>query len=200
MTVLGHGSAARVHSISISATSRTPDLTSVAAAAAIAPGTHTYSVDLDAQAARIAAPPGVRDVAVRRLPNGNIAVKVKMYQAVAQWTDGEAFFPLSADGTIVRRPTDTRNAASVLFRGPVPDDITEITKAAHTIINRLDYMEWVEGRRWNMHTADGITVLLPENGAAAAIAALRVLDEKHDLLSRDIRIIDMRDDARVLVK
>ncbi len=51
-----------------------------------------------------------------------------------------------------------------------------------------------------MQTLGGITVMLPEDNPAAAIATLMVLDEKHGLLSRDISVIDMRDDARILVK
>jgi len=200
MTVLGHGSAARIHSISISSDTRGPDLNAVAAAVKIAPGTHTYSVDLDSCAARVTDTPGVRRGAVRRMPNGNLAVRVKMYRAVAQWTDGEEYFPLSADGTVVRRPMDGRDAASVLFRGPVPDDISEITKAAHSMTGRLDYLEWIEGRRWNMRTNTGITVMLPETNPAGSIATLMMLDKKHGLLTRDITVIDMRDDARILVK
>jgi len=200
MTAMGHGAAARVHSISISADTRGPDLTAVAAAAAIAPGTHTYTVDLDAMASRIASTPGVRQVSVRRMPNGNMNVRVKMYRAVAQWTDGEAFYPLSADGTVVKRPTETRDAASVVFRGPLPDDISEITKAAHSMVDRIDYLEWIENRRWNIHTMGGVTILLPEMNPTAAIASIIMLDEKHGLLSRQISVIDMRDDARILVK
>ncbi len=200
MTAMGRGAAARVHSISISADTRGPDLTAVATAAAVAPGTHTYTVDLDALAARIAATPGVRQTSVRRMPNGNLTVRVKMHRAVAQWTDGEAFYPLSADGTVVKRPTDTRDASSVVFRGPVPDDISEITKAAHNMVGRIDYLEWIESRRWNIQTTDGVTIMLPEINPSAAIAGLIMLNEKHGLLSRQISVIDMRDDARILVK
>ena len=200
MTTMGHGTISRVRTISISADMRGPDLNPVAAAAAVAPGTHTYSVDLSAQNARIAATPRVRDCAVRRMPNGNLKVKVEMHHAVAQWTDGQAYFPLSADGTIVKRPSDTRDAASVLFRGTLPADISEITKSAHNMFGKLDYLEWIESRRWNMQTLGGITVMLPEDNPAAAIATLMVLDEKHGLLSRNISVIDMRDDARILVK
>lgn len=200
MTAMGHGAVAHVHSISISAHPRTTDLGPVAAASAITPGTHTYAIDLNAMAARVAATPGVRNASVRRMPNGNLAVRVNMYRAVAQWTDGDAFFPLSADGTIVQRPETERDPSSVLFRGPIPTDISEITKAAHNLIGNLDYMEWIEKRRWNIHTTGGITVMLPEENPAAAIATLVMLNEKHNLLSRNISVIDMRDDARILVK
>ncbi len=200
MTALGHGAAARVHTISISADLGDKDLSALAAAAAVAPGTQTYSVDLDQLLARISATPGVRAAAVRRMPSGNLAVRVKLYRAVAQWTDGDSFFPLSADATIVRRPAAERDAGTVLFRGELPGDISAITEAAHNMIGHLDYMEWIENRRWNMVTTGGITVQLPEENPAAAISTLLVLDKNHNILSKDIRVIDMRDDARILIK
>lgn len=123
-----------------------------------------------------------------------------MYTAVAQWTDGDAFYPLSADGTIVQRPDDERTPSSVLFRGQIPSDISDITKAAHNLIENLDYIEWIENRRWNIQTTGGITVMLPENNPESAIANLVMLDKKHKLLSRKISVIDMRDDTRILVK
>lgn len=197
---MGRGTASHVHTISITATPRTSELGPVKAAAAVTTGTRTYSVDLKTMTERISATPGVRHAAVRRMPNGNLSERVNMYTAVAQWTDGEAFFPLSADGTIVKRPESERDPASVLFRGSLPDDISDITKAAHNLIGNLDYLEWIENRRWDLKTTGGITVKLPEKNPAAAIASLIMLNEKHDLLSRDISIIDMRDEARILVK
>lgn len=200
MTAMGYGPVAMVRRVSISADIADKDLSALAAAAAVAPGARTYSTDLTAMNARIAATPGVRQSAVRRMPNGNLSVRVKLYRAVAQWTDGENYFPLSADGTIVNTPADARNESSVVFSGALPDDITEITNAAHNMIGDVDYMEWIENRRWNMHTTGGITVMLPEKNPADAIGALIVLNNNHKILARDIKSIDMRDPARILVK
>lgn len=200
MTGMGRGSGAIVHTISISADPKPKDLTILATAAAVPTGTHTYSIDLAELNQRIDNTAGVKNSAVRRRPNGNLDVKAQMHTAVAQWTDGTNFFPLSADGTIVRRPSDARDMETVLFRGALPNDISTITAAAHNMIEHVDFLEWIEGRRWNLHTKDGITVMLPEDNPASAIASLIVLNNNHQLLSRDITMIDMRDDARILVK
>ncbi len=200
MIGLGHGGAAMVHSISVSADQNDKDLSALAAAATIAPNTRVYSVDLDMLNNRVMAVPGVKNAAVRRLPNGNISVRVAMYRAVALWTDGQNFFPLSADGTIVNKPTDVRDASHVVFRGTLPQDITEITRAAHNLVGHLDTLEWIEDRRWNLYTNNGITVMLPEQNPIAAIGALISLNNNHQILNKDIKLIDMRDDARILVK
>lgn len=200
MTSMGQGKNAYVTNISISADQSDKDLSAIVAAATMTPNTRSYSVDLSVLNKRISSVPGVKTSAVRRMPNGNIAVKVVLHRAVALWTDGESFFPLSADGTIVNKPTDVRDDSHVVFRGPIPKNITDITNAAHNLVGDLDYMEWIENRRWNMYTKDGIIVMLPEDNPLAAIGTLVALNTNHNILNKQIQIIDMRDAARILVK
>ena len=200
MTSMGHGSAAIVKTISISSDLGNLNLTGVAAAAGVAPGTRANSLDLDYINSRISAVPDIKTSAVRRLPNGNLVIKVKLHKAVAIWTDGETFYPLSADGTIIARQIEERPENSVVFRGKLPSDISEIAKVAHNVAQHLDYLEWIEDRRWNIHTAAGITIMLPQENPTASVNALMILDKNHKILSRNIQLLDMRDTSRILVK
>lgn len=200
MVISGYGVNSYVRNISISTDSKNKDLNAIATAAAIAPATNSYTIDLQQVKDRIRAVPGVKEAAIRRKPDGNLSIKVQLYEAIALWTDGENYFPISADGTIVNKPRQERDENSVVFRGPVPNDISEITKAAHNLLSDLDYMEWIEGRRWNLHTSGDITVLLPEKNPADAIGSLIVLNKNHKILSKKLTTIDMRDSSRILVK
>ncbi len=200
MINMGHGPLSRIRNVSISADSKDKNLSALAAAIAIPPQTRTTSINLQQINERVSAVPGVRKSAVRRMPNGNLSIRVSLYRAVALWTDGTNYFPLSADGTIVNQPTETRNIGNVVFRGSVPNDITEITRAAHNLIGDLNYLEWIENRRWNLHTMGGITVMLPESDPISAIGILTTLNTNHHILAKDITIIDMRDSARILIK
>ncbi len=200
MTGMGRTKISIIRNISISADIRNKDLSAIAAAASVAPKTRAYSLNLSALNARIDDVAGVNKSAVRRLPNGNLAIKASLYRAVALWTDGEKFFPLSADGTIVNNPTDTRDEGNVVFRGALPNDISDITKVAHNLVRDLDYLEWIENRRWNLHTLGGITVMLPENDPISAIGTLMTLNRNHGILTKNITLIDMRDPTRTLVK
>lgn len=200
MTFMGYGPTAMVRNISISADTNDKDLTPIIAAAGIAPGTHTHAIKLELVNARIAQTPGTKESAVRRLANGNLAIKVNLYRAVAGWTDGTYYYPISADGTIVKNPSETRGNGTVLFRGNVPNKIGEITKAATNLVGNLDYLEWIDDRRWNLITTGGITIMLPENDPVAAIGNIVVLDQKYNILSKAIKVIDMRDDTRILVR
>ena len=200
MTGMGMGRNAYVTNISISADQSDKDLSAIVAAATMTPNTRSYSVDLDVLNTRISSVPGVKTSAVRRMPNGNIAVKVTLHQAVALLTDGETFWPLAADGTKIEKPTDVRDESHVVFREPIPKNITDITNAAHNLVGDLDFMEWVENRRWNIHTKNGIIVMLPEDNPLDAIGTLIALNTNHKILAKQIKIIDMRDSARILVK
>ena len=200
MTGIGRGTNAYINNISISADQSDKDLSAIVAAATLAPNTPSYSIDLNMLNERVSKVPGVKKSAVRRMPNGNLAVRVALHRAVALWTDGEHYFPLSADGTIVNKPTDVRDMSHVVFRGKLPDDIAQITNAAHNLVGNLDYMEWIENRRWNMYTNDGIIIMLPEENPTAAIGTLISLHNNHHILDKDLKMIDMRDSARILVK
>ena len=200
MVGMGHGSMARLHKTSIIADIENKDMTALSAAAALPKNTPLYSINLDEINSNILSVPGVKDSATRRLPNGNLIIHVSYHHFVAAWTDGESYFPLSDDGTIANNPSPERPTTAILFRGPVPNDITEITNAANDMLADIDYLEWIENRRWDIHTTGGITIKLPEKDFGTAIAGLITINKNHNILGRDIRVIDMRDTARILIK
>jgi len=200
MIKLGHGTMATIHNISINADSHDHDLSTIEATAKSALRAPTQSLDLTVLNNRLGAVPGVRNVATRRLPNGTLRIRVEMHQTVAQWTDGVAFYPLAADGTTVEIPSETRDEGAVVFRGVLPVDISDITSATQPIANIIDYLEWIENRRWNIITTNGVTIMLPETGPTAAVREFISLNEQQNILGRDIKTIDMRDSARILVK
>jgi len=166
----------------------------------ISPGTSLRSIDLHQLNNRVANIPGVKKSAVRRLPNGNIIVKIQKHHVVATWTDGIYYYPLSADGTKIDTPTGERNDNSIVFMGPLPNNLTDIINNVSAISKYIDYMNMVESRRWNLHTKNGTTIYLPEKNPEIAINKINVLNQTHKLLSRKLDIIDMRDSARILVK
>ena len=166
----------------------------------VSKGTSLRSIDLHQLNNRISNIPGIKNSAVRLLPNGNIVVKIQKHNVIATWTDGSYYYPLSADGTKINTPSEERNENSIVFRGDLPDNLKEIITSVSSISKYIDYINMVESRRWNIHTKNGITIYLPEKDPAAAINKIKVLNQTHKLLSRKLEIIDMRDNARILVK
>lgn len=106
MTDMGHGSIARVHNISITSDDKKTDLSALRAVVVDCLTLNTYNVDLTELNDRIANVPGVKSSAVRRLPNGNLKINVKMHHAVdSRWNDTH-FFPLFV----------TRNVINIFIR------------------------------------------------------------------------------------
>ena len=58
----------------------------------------------------------------------------------------------------------------------------------------------VGGRRWNLRLDSGQDVLLPEINPAAAGAPLAELEREQSVLSRDLKVIDMRLPDRLTLK
>ncbi|MCL2331413.1 MAG: cell division protein FtsQ/DivIB [Proteobacteria bacterium] len=203
MLVMGRGGFADIRAISVSSRNGAADKSAIAAAIGISPRTPTYRVKLGDVLARISAIPDIDAASVRRMPNGTLKIKVQMRTAIAAWTDGTHYYPIGADGTKINRPSGQRPENSLVFRGDLPNDLGGIAGAvtrAPKIMAELNYLEWTDGRRWDLALNSGVIVKLPENNAEGAIRRLAELDKKTDILARDIRVLDLRDPERTFVK
>lgn len=200
---MGRGPISHVKTVYISSTDKETDMKPLEMAVGIPGGTDLRSVDLNQINNRMLKVPGVKHSATRRMPNGDIIIQTEQHHAVALFYDGIYYYPLSEDKTKIETPSETRDEDSIVFRGnleEMPDDLTEIIKTVSVLSKHIDYMDYIEARRWNLHTKNGIIIYLPENNPATAINKINRLNQTHKLLSRKLEIIDLRNDARILVK
>jgi len=68
------------------------------------------------------------------------------------------------------------------------------------LFTRLQYAVRVRDRRWDLEFGNGVKVLLPEEGAAAAWARLGELQRDRKILSKGVLAIDMRTPDRLFVR
>lgn len=197
---MGRGPISLVKHIHITSNSQDFNPDPIKMAIGISGETRIRSIDLHQTNKRVLGVPGIRKSATRRLPNGDIIIKSEKYDVVAMWSDGVFCYPLSSDGTKINTPSDTCNENSLVFRGELPNDLSEIIASASVLSEHIDYLDMVESRRWNIHTKNGIIIYLPENNFTDAINKINVLNQTNKLLSRKFDIIDMRDNARILIK
>ena len=197
---IGRGPISTVKHIEISSESRDINLEPIGVAIGIRHGTQLRSLDLHQINNRIMAVPGVKNSSVRRLPNGDLKIKIQQHNAVAMWTDGVMYYPLSDEGEKIDTPFEKPSENTIVFSGEIPKNITEILNNVSGISEYIDYITMVESRRLNIHTKNGIVIYLPENNPGMAINKISVLNQTHKILSRKIALIDMRDNARILVK
>lgn len=197
---MGRGPISNIKHIFISSDSSDTNLDAIRVAVGINKGTNIRSVDLHQINNRVLAVPGVKKSSTRRLANGDIVIKTEQHNVVAMWTDGVSYYPLSSDGTKIDTPLNERDENTLVFRGELPTDVIKIVNAVSPISDYIDYVSFIESRRWNIHTKNGTTIYLPEDNPSVAINKISVLNQTHKLLSRKLEILDMRDSARILVK
>lgn len=167
----------------------------------ITPG--TKHVDLGEALNRVISDPDVANAGVRRTPNGEIKVRVKMRVVVASWTDGENYYPLDNTGAPINRPSPDRPENTLVFAGTVPNDITDVLetlKHAPGLFYRIDRIEFIEDRRWDVFLLNGIRIMLPEENFAEAIKKIEKMNKQNMILDRQIKLLDFRDIARPLIK
>ena len=197
---MGRGPISTVHKVEITSDSKETDLETIKMAAGISRGISLKTLDLNQISNRIQAVAGIKQASARLLPNGNLIIKTKQHHAVAMWSDGVYFYPLSEDGTKIDTPLETHDEHTIVLRGEIPNNLQEIIDSVSILAPYIDYITLIESRRWDIHTKSGMVIYLPEDNPSVAIHKITELNKTHKLLSRDISVLDMRDDARILVK
>ncbi len=71
---------------------------------------------------------------------------------------------------------------------------------AQPIAGDIRALRRVGARRWTIALQDGPRILLPEVGAAEALARVMALHDADDILSRDLVAVDMRDGRRPILR
>ncbi|MCV0397853.1 MAG: cell division protein FtsQ/DivIB [Rhizobiaceae bacterium] len=166
----------------------------------------TSMIGLDATEARkaIATLPWVESVEVRKVYPGEIEVALVEKTPFAIWQNGGELSLIEEDGSRIAKLRGARRAALPLVVGSganrLARDIVAMVSAHPALAARVKGYVWVGERRWDLKLDNGVTVKLPEEGAARAIDEIARLDAGRGLLSRDVLAIDMRIGDRLVVQ
>src|SRR5690625_1667546 len=171
-------------------------------AVGLGPGASSLTLDINAVQARIAALGGVRNARVKLGPNGQLLVSVDERRPEALWRDGEGQLWL-ADRT--GAPIGLTDARAMHPELPVimgegsqaaMEEALLLFRSAPEIRSRLRAFVRVGKRRWDVVLDRDFRIMLPEQGAEAALARIIALHYGEELLDRDLSVIDMRHGAR----
>jgi cell division protein FtsQ len=160
-------------------------------------GDSLLGIDLQASRQRLEAIDWVASATVeRRLPD-TLYVILTERRAVAIWQNGDEYTLIDRDGRTVRASRMPPGAESLLLLGGpgAPEHVGELLLllAYEPVVARqLRAAVWVGQRRWNLILNNGVEIWLPEEDAVAALQQLAKLDERHNLLSREFGVVDLR--------
>ncbi len=169
-------------------------------------GTPIAAIDVAKARTRVEALPWVRSAKIeRRLPD-TIHMVLEERVPYALWQRGERYTLVDHDGHLIsdvpefdiRLPlivgTDAPANAALLF---------EALKKEPELARRVQAAVRVGARRWNIQLdsyEEGISVRLPEENMAEAWTRLATLERDHKILERDLEVIDLRLEDRLIVR
>jgi cell division protein FtsQ len=168
------------------------------------PSGSLIAFDVAAAQERVAELPWVSGAVVRKYYPGTLSVEITERRPFALWQrDGEVFvidktgteIALLDESRFTKLPFMVGGGANSTAPGFLADLFTQ-----PDIAMQMRAAVLVAGRRWDLHLEDGVKVKLPEKNIRQALAQLVKLDLEHQLLARDVSVIDLRLPDRVTVR
>jgi cell division protein FtsQ len=168
-------------------------------------GRHSIlALDPDAVKARIEALDWVAAARVRRLWPSTLVVQVERREEYAVWEDdGEAaVIDLNGERLSSERAADHPNLLRVRGpgAGPAAQPVLRALENLPQLSARIDHLERIGERRWNVHLKTGAVIALPEEGAPEALTRVERLQQRYSLLDRPLTRLDMRAPGRLAVR
>jgi cell division protein FtsQ len=183
-----------IKSINISGQTLTSEAT-ILKALDIGAGISTLNFDADAALKRIEAIPSVQSANIRKVYPSGLAVSIVEKQPMARWRIGDKTWLVDESGSpIVADDGSFRSLPLVVGEGAAADAMVMIHSLDRypQITEDLAALSRIGDRRWDLIFYSGLRVQLPENGVAQALAQLDSYETDHQLLERDVDVIDMR--------
>jgi cell division protein FtsQ len=165
-------------------------------ALAIAKGGSIFAVHPDAARTRLLTLPWVADAEVRRRFPDTISVRLIEKRPFALWRNATEVAVIERSGAVITSADASGFGHLPLITGPgAPEAAAPIIDALageKAIEARLQAIERIGERRWDLLLAGGVTVRLPEEGWERQLPELERLIVEKGVLERDIEMIDLR--------
>ena len=165
----------------------------------------SFDLDLDGMRAEIEALDAVKSASLRVGQTGLLEIHLTPRVPVAVWRDGTTLYLIDADGIVSGRIAARADRLDLpLIAGDGAED--NIGEALALFATAVPLSDRVRGlvrmgeRRWDLVLDRDQRILLPSEGAVAALDRVLALDAAQDLLSRDIAAVDMRNPNRTTIR
>jgi cell division protein FtsQ len=153
---------------------------------------------------RLKTNPWIADATVLKLYPGELQIGIKEREAFALWQKDRHVSVIADDGTVLEPYVAPRLVRLPLVVGSGAQarakDFLALLDRYPEIRDLVRASVLVGERRWNLRLTNGLDVLLPEYGIAAALERLVALEREKNLFTRDIVTIDLRLADRVTVR
>lgn len=179
------------------------DEASLLAALGVREGMSIVAFDADAARARLQALPAIAEASVKKVYPSSLSVTVTERLPVARWRVDGVTFAIDASGAQLAVLNGAGGDLPLVIGDGAADDAAAIISILdqHPLLQRrLLAISRIADRRWDLIYDNGLRIMLPETGVAAAVARIERLDADHALLARDLQIIDLRVAGQLAVR
>ncbi len=153
---------------------------------------------------RIAQLAWVETAAVKRALPDTIHIEIVERRPFALWQHQGKTVIIDRSGHVVssRNAREFRHLPKVVGDGAAEraQRILGVINSETLLAPRVAAVTLVRGRRWNVRMDNGIDIRLPEKNVQAAWRQLAALELNYRILSRDLKLVDMRIDDRLIVR
>lgn len=167
-------------------------------------GDAMLEVDLEAARQRIVDLPWVTSAVVERRLPGTLRVTLTEAEPLALWQKKGIFYLVSRTGDVLAVKDVARfGKLPVIVGDAAPQkagDLFAMLALEPALQQRVTAAVLVGNRRWNLRLDNGVDIKLPEIEAEAAWARFADLERQHHLLDKDISVIDLRQDDKLVVR
>ena len=193
----------RVQQIVVQGRSNTPEPL-LNAALGVHRGDSMLGFSLEGARQRIETLSWVEHAAVERRLPGTLVVNLVERRPFAIWQNQGRFVLIDRDGqTVTGEDLAAFGDLPLVVGAGAPQAATTLLDALAaqpSLKPRVMAAIRVGERRWNLRMKNGTDVLLPEGGAAPALAKLAELQAADDLLDRPLAVVDLRLPDRLVVR
>ena len=161
---------------------------------------------LDPEAARLTleSMPWIEKASVAKTYPDRVAIRLSERKPFALWQKGRELFVIDRDGREIVPYAANRfsNLPFVVGVGAAKHaaEFLDQMDVVPELRARVKAYIRVGDRRWDLRLDNGKTLRLPEDGAIEAAAEIARMDRDIGLLSRDILVVDMRIEDRMVIR
>ncbi len=165
----------------------------------------SFELDLENMRKRVEALDGVRSARVRVGDAGKLIVDITQRAPVALWRDGDLLRLIDEEGVFagfVETRSDRLDLPLIAGDGAQANiaEALALFRDAKPLQARMRGLVRMGERRWDIVLDRDQRILLPAEGAVAALDRVIVLHQARDLLDRDVAVVDMRNADRPTIR